>query len=189
MKAIRHLFLLLFVAGALASCHKGYVYAERLAYYISFSFRDASGNDLVAPMVEGGMINPDKYSVDIVLAYKEQEDTFARPYHFRAFYDNQSGDGYWYLGCNLITPAKEFGLQQSIIYKIACYPIFNDDNSHEVVTYWDFSYEDIHPPLDNDKFPECYGVIFEGQKILPVRKRTMYSGSTYHHFVDIVLDN
>lgn len=167
------------MVGALASCHKDSIYAEELFYFIDFSFKDQYGNDLVAPLVAFEELNSDKYVLEAVLNCKNE--SFVCP---SSFIVTQNGN-YRCLCCQLRTPAKDFGLQNSITYKLSYPDLFGDEITYEIVTYWDFSYADKHPPLNVLKYPECYGAVFNNQRIIPVISK---AGNYYHYYVDIVLD-
>lgn len=195
---------------AFSSCHKreGYVYATSCTYFIDISFRDSLGNDLVAPLVKEqwssnhqkpswqGEINPDRYSLIIVsqsgdiIADDRISGSVKGPSFFSAKYDarynlvNDDERGWYYLEQQLMLPAKIYVLQQKLVYTIVCPTIFGDDLSYEVITYWDFSKEDITPPLKKEKYPECYGVTFDNQVIVPTRKAI---GNYYYYFVDIIV--
>jgi len=201
------------VAMNLVSCHKreGYVYATSCTYFIDINFRDTLGNDLVAPLAKErwtsnpqkpnwqGEINPDRYSLKIVsqsgdiIANDRISGSMKGPSFFSAKYDsrynlvNDDERGWYYLEQQLMLPAEIYVLQQKLVYTIVCPTIFGDDLSHELITYWDFSNEDINPPLKKEKFPECYGVVFDNQILVPVRRITGIRGTHYSHFVDIIL--
>ncbi|MCR5827655.1 MAG: hypothetical protein K6G53_04495 [Bacteroidales bacterium] len=199
---------------AFSSCHKreGYVYATSCTYFIDISFKDSLGNDLVAPLAEDryisdqqidkwwGEIDPERYKLEIIsqsgdiIAHDRYSGSLRKPQFFMSKYDSNyklvsdEDTGCYYLEQILQLPAIVYVLQQQLTYRIICPTIFGDDNIHEIITYWDFSKEDITPPLRNDKFPECYGIIYEDQRLVPVRAGAESVGNHYGHFVNLVVD-
>ena len=214
MKAVKPILVLLLVVTVFASCHKrdGFVFATSCTYYIDISFRDSLDNDLVAALVEESRtpegdfskwtdeINKDKYRLDVLMATPDgniisvslSELTLAKydvNHRLLSVNDEElnSIEGYYYIEIALITSAKEFGLREIHTYQLTCSDIFGDSSIHEITSYWTFSLEDVNPPLKNDKYPECYGVLFDNQIIVPVRKATETRASHFTHFVDIIV--
>ena len=205
---------MLLVSMTLASCNKreGYVYATSCSYFIDISFKDSLGNDLVAPLAEDryisdqhidkwwGEIDPVRYKLEVIsqsggiIAHDMYSGSLRKPQFFMSKYDSNyklvSDEvfGCYYLAQTLQLPAIEYDLQQQLTYRLTCPTIFGDENPHEIITYWDFSKEDINPPLHNDKFPECYGIIYEDQRLVPVRIGAESVGNHYSHFVNLVID-
>ena len=203
LKTTNQILVLLLVVVTFSSCHKreGYVYATSCTYFIDINFRDSLGNDLVASLAEGqeGRIDPELYRLDIlsqdgeIIEHDRRSGPTIRPFFTINEFDvryqlnNNLKKGRNYLEQQLIVPAETYVLQQKLTYIIICPSIFGDNLSHEVITYWDFSKEDITPPLKKEKFPECYGVIYEDQILVPDKKFIGASGPHYSYFVDIVL--
>lgn len=218
MKFVLHTIILAFAAMMLMGCEESTLSGVNDArptdrYWLAVSFKDASGNDLVAPLKEEIMNNPNVYQLDVILSnpHESWDNTIynvrakpglfipdvRRPYFSIAKYDDSSVrtispsgeefiDGDYSLFSDFSIPAIN-GLQNSLTYIITCPTIFGDNTKHEIVVFWD---EDPAPLMDAFKHPECRSAIFEGKDV-DVKKMLLDPSDTqkyYCYLLEIVLD-
>lgn len=217
MKAVKYLLSIVSLAAVFTSCKSVSdiflpdnppEYID--CYYLQTGFKDAGGNDLVAPLGEEyyksdpnatvfkNEINPEKYSLEIVPYSGTISD--ASSYYTICKFDAMHswlktnddgtyiGDGTWYLGSNLVNGSfsRRLSIQETLTYNIKCPAIFKDDSVHVIVSYW----TDDAQSGELTHFPRCTKATFDGREIKPIRAIS-YSDKTDDqysaYFLDIVL--
>lgn len=167
MKILKNFSGLMLVIICLASCH--WFYRDDIpeidSYMIALCFQDALGNNVSEGIgseelrANEGTIDPDLYSLDIVLQNYINGETVPGP----DVYPQSSSLGtinHDELGTCLVndfTRLKSNNVRK-LTYKLKCPYIFGDEEIHELVTYWELS-ENI--------YAKCYRIEFEGQEIIP----------------------
>jgi len=155
---------------------------EDVVYNMSFSFQDASGNDLVkgigldwwmgSPYIpeeqaKSGGVNRDLYDLDIILSEPCQswDNSIHTPAGSNTYltlgmkiYDN----GYCYLTNDYFSvPVGDCPEEKILTYKLKCPYVFGDEAVHELVTYWDIPKKKIL----SSYYAKCYRIEFEGKEI------------------------
>jgi hypothetical protein len=221
MKTLHYTFFLASIAIILSCCTKtdepssGFPDPSVDVYFLSISFKDGSGNDLVAPLGDekwkqpgdisywSGEINPDRYNLDIVssspletTSHPNHIPANTRPYFLMDKFDEnykiiEEGDGIWYLSNETQWNGRS-GIQEYLTYKITCPTIFGDSSIHELVAWWDkdpFVAEHSKDRNTGALYPECKKATFDG-KDYSVKQVKIENGvwTFYGYFIDIVLD-
>lgn len=221
MKTLHYSFLLATIVVLISGCGKEIEPSSEGSispvddYILFISFKDASGNDLVAPLGEekwnnpgdisywSGEINPDKYNLNIVSSSPSVPTSNpnyipanTRPYFLMDKFDEnykykEEGDGIWYLSNETHWNGRS-GIQEYLTYKITCPTIFGDSSIHELVTWWDkdpLVAEHTKDRKTGALYPECKKATFDG-KDYSVKQVKLENGSWtfYGYFIDIVLD-
>lgn len=212
MKTLRFTFIIALAALALTSCDffKPIIPVEtRVHYYfLHLSFKDAEGNDLIAPLAEEyyksstdkpwrGEIDPSKYSIDLVVP-EASGDSIKVNFTASKFTDEyvkltprEDGtydpDGHWFFDLRSIIINKNDLSYSKLNYKLSCPEVFGDDSLHEISTTWAKDLETSQQSF----YPACTKVILDGKEYKPLKGMTYYQDSEtiyIAYFVDVVLE-
>ena len=140
------------------------------AYPIAFCFQDASGNNIVEEIKaeQSGFIddkkniNSNMYSLDIDIQNYINGKVTSGPHKYPALYvsslemimHNKLG----ICLTNYFARSSEDNNVRKLTYNLQCPYIFGDEETHELVTYWE---------LNDNIYSKCYRIEFEGQEITP----------------------
>lgn len=137
-------------------------------YDMILCFQDASGSnvsegiDAFVNITNEGTVNPDIYSLDIILQDYDTGESLSGSHGYPAVYTSSLKTiEYKKLGtCIRISFSQdsENNKVRRFTYQLKCPYIFGDKEMHELVTYW---------TLKDNHYAECNRIEFEGQEIVP----------------------
>ena len=211
MKKIRLISILAFAALILTSC--GWfepiipVDTRTHYYFLHLSFKDAAGNDLIAPLAEEyyrtstdkpwrGEIDPAEYTISLTVP-EASGDSVKVNFTASKFTDEyvkltprEDGtygpDGRWFFDLRSIVVNKNDASYSKLNYKFSCPDVFGDDSLHEIATTWT---KDIDANQQTF-YLACTKVIIDGKEYTPLRGMTYYQDTEtiyIAYFVDVVL--
>lgn len=213
MKTLKFTFIIALATLALSSCDffRPIIPVETRShyYFLHLSFKDAAGNDLIEPLALdyyksdtsrpwAGEINPEKYSMDVVVPEAPASDSvravltvskFSEEYgRLTPREDGTYGpDGNWFLDFRSIIINRNEESYGSLDYKFTCPEVFGDNSVHEIATTWVKN-------LDANGYsfyPACTKVVLDGKEYTPLRGVTYFQDteSMYvAYFVEVVLE-
>lgn len=174
MKLLRNFSWLMLVIICLSSCnlfHRDYP-PEVDIYMIALCFQDALGNNVSEGIgteelrtgasiknANEGTVNPDLYSLDIV----SDPDDYTTLYGFSL--GMIKSDKLGTCLTNYYCRFRENNNVRKLTYKLQCPYIFGDEETHELVTYWE---------LSKNTYAKCYRIEFGGQEIIPQAFENQY---------------
>lgn len=190
MKTLLKTCVLALIAVGIWSCNQGGE-ADPIFYdyVLNLSFQDTSGNDLVLGLEndpESGALTNDLYVLDFVVSEPCSNwdnsiyNTPARPGFTpdvnRPVIQIQRYNGENYLHNKFGIPMGGCPPQKMLTYKLKCPHVFKDNETHEIVAYWDIS----NDPQKGQIFGKCIRIEFEGQVITPTHSEieTWYNTAT-----------
>ena len=171
--------LALIIINSFSSCGLFGHEPKSVFYSLVWSFRDASGNDLVKGIgYESSIVDPDSYVLDFA----------SKPCDYAIVDERVPGFGMgWYNGYYCLTTSYSMlegdCEEKMLTYKLQCPYVFGDDVVHEIVTYW-----------ENTKFGSdglftraiCNCVELDG-RVIPVSQEKGYRGN--YSMVTIILED
>ena len=123
---------------------------EGVAYSVSLNFRDSTGADLVA----GLMDHPDYYILNIC-----PEGTRYPEIHKDKFSIYQSGNGDYVMDHTFFNGME--AVPEKITYQIASHDLFGDEETHLLTISWIIPDEMIH----NKHYARCAHIKFDGSDV------------------------
>lgn len=175
MRILQNSCLLILLTIFLSSCnwfHREPPICQ--SYHIALRFQDASGENIADGAAgeeltagtslngtDEGDVNPDSYSLDIVLQNYVNGEAATGPDDRHVQYSSSlkrmkfKEFGTCLTGYIALKPKNNN--VRKVTYKLKCPAIFGDKERHEIVTYWDLS----------DKiYAKCYCIEFEGKEMM-----------------------
>lgn len=179
MDVIKKISILVFVVVSLTGCDKFVALFHRDSepethgYYLALIFENSSGENLAESIelsncdydlngqIQWGMIDSDLYTLEIFPKNYIDGEEFEGPDLYPAVYVKEMEVKRFETGLSFIIyfyRSKKDNNVRKLTYKLKCPHIFGDEETHELVSYWN---------LTDDKYAKCYLIEFNGQEITP----------------------
>ena len=176
---IKKISILVFVVVSLTGCDKFVALFHRDSepethgYYLALIFENSSGENLAESIelsncdydlngqIQWGMIDSDLYTLEIFPKNYIDGEEFEGPDLYPAVYVKEMEVKRFETGLSFIIyfyRSKKDNNVRKLTYKLKCPHIFGDEETHELVSYWN---------LTDDKYAKCYLIEFNGQEITP----------------------
>ena len=162
-------------------------------YTVAFSFRDTSGNDLVAPL---SSMESDK-RFKILIKWSAEDSEYASDFgivpideHYNIVEAKEEGtyegNVTWYLIHSGI------GYGESATFSIQCNTIFEDNAFHDITTCWK-EQKRRYRFVSGIQHPICTKATYAGQEVTPVEsvlhiETAEFSRNEVHYLIDFILD-
>ncbi|MBR3030371.1 MAG: hypothetical protein IKH93_04405 [Bacteroidales bacterium] len=168
-------------------------YYPPYGYTVAFSFRDISGNDLVAPLAS--MESDKRFNIHIKWSAEDSEyesDFGIVPMDERYNIVEAKEDGTcegnvtWYL----IHSGVGYG--ETATFSIQCNTIFGDYAFHDITTWWKEK-KRRYRFVSGIQHPICTKAAYAGQEVTPVEsvlhiETAEFSRNEVHYLIDFILD-
>lgn len=178
MKTTVKIFAFLLLVASVTGCSKGGVFPR--TYKVLLSFTDAEGNDILKDIPNNklgghlvyldenswaGEILPELYKLAVVMPEYSYQYNTPNTHNQLGLSVNGLGDSHYLLLGESSSPLKSN--IEIITHKLVCPYIFNDDNQHIIVTYWQPN-QNVHESWiledGTSAINECYRITVDGKE-------------------------